>query len=113
MMISLKRTLATTSSVVTGCLFATGAFANSIFGDPMNIGNHTDVRLTVTSIMTTILSYMALVAVVVIVIAGIRLVISSGDEGAVDKAKKTILYAAIGLILILLASAIVNLISRL
>jgi hypothetical protein len=50
--------------------------------------------------------------VVVIVIAGIRLVVSSGDEGAVDKAKKTILFAVIGLIIILLANAIVSIVAN-
>ena len=54
---------------------------------------------------------MALVAVIIIVIAGIRLVISQGEEEAKDKAKKTIFYAIIGLIVILFAQAIVSIIA--
>jgi uncharacterized membrane protein len=50
---------------------------------------------------------MALVAVVFIVIAGIRLVISQGEEAEKDKAKKTIFFVIIGLVLILLAQGIV------
>jgi predicted benzoate:H+ symporter BenE len=46
--------------------------------------------------------------VIVVVIAGIRLVISQGEEQEKDKAKKTIFYAIIGLIIILFAQAIVG-----
>jgi len=77
-----------------------------------NLGGN-DIRSTVESVLSTVLSYLALAAVVVIVIAGIRLVVSSGDEGAVDKAKKTILFAVIGLIIILLANAIVSIVANL
>ena len=39
---------------------------------------------------------------------GIRYVLSGGDSGAVSSAKKTILYAVVGLIVAILAYAIVN-----
>ena len=76
-----------------------------------NLGGN-DIRSTVESVLSTVLSYLALAAVVVIVIAGIRLIISSGDDSAVEKAKKTILYAVIGLIVILLANGIVMLVAN-
>ncbi|MFA7681472.1 MAG: TrbC/VirB2 family protein, partial [Candidatus Peribacteraceae bacterium] len=101
-------------SAATFCLVASvpTAFAG-IFGEVPDIGagSGDNVRGTITGILKTILSYMALVAVIVIVLAGIRMVVSQGDEGAVDKAKKTLLYAIIGLIIILLASAIVTIIA--
>jgi hypothetical protein len=71
------------------------------------VGN-TNLRYKVISIVQVILSYMALIAVVVIVIAGIRLVISQGEDEAKEKAKKTIIYTIAGLILILLAKGIVT-----
>ena len=48
------------------------------------------------------------VAVIVIIIGGIRYVMSSGDAGQVQSAKNTILYAVIGLIVVIMAYAIVN-----
>ncbi len=69
------------------------------------------VRDIVTSILETVLNFLALVAVVVIVIAGIRLILSQGEEEAKDKAKKTIFYALIGLVVILFARVIVSLVT--
>jgi len=78
------------------------------------VGNpNGDIRATVLSILFKVLSYMALIAVVMIVIAGIYLVTSVGNEEAKEKAKKIILYTIIGLFVILFASAIVFIISNL
>lgn len=66
-----------------------------------------DFRTAITNALLLVLSFLALVAVVIIVIAGIRLIVSQGEEEAKDKAKKTIFYAIIGLIVILFARAIV------
>ena len=66
------------------------------------------IRTTVLDIIQDVLSFMALVAVVVIIIAGIRLVVGGADEQQREKARNTVLYAVIGLILILLAQAIVG-----
>lgn len=46
------------------------------------------------------------VAVIAIIFAGYRYVTSMGDSAAVAKAKNTILYAVIGLVVILLAFAV-------
>jgi hypothetical protein len=48
--------------------------------------------------------------VIVIIFAGLRMIISSGDEGAVDKAKKTLLWAIAGLIVIIISAGIVNIV---
>lgn len=65
------------------------------------------LRNVLISITTQVLSFMALIAVIVIIIAGIRLVIGGADESQREKARNTVLYAVVGLILILLAQAIV------
>jgi succinate dehydrogenase/fumarate reductase cytochrome b subunit len=66
------------------------------------------VRAVILSVLAIVLNFLALLAVVFIVIAGIRLIVSQGADEQKDKAKKTILYVAIGLIVILLARAIVG-----
>ena len=43
-----------------------------------------------------------------LIYGGIRYVLSSGDSGAVQNAKNTIMYAIIGLVIAILAYAIVN-----
>lgn len=48
------------------------------------------------------------IAVIIIIIAGFRYILSSGDPQEAAKAKNTILYALIGLVVIVLGSAIVR-----
>ena len=74
-------------------------------GDPGFGGG--DIRATITAVITALLGLMALIATVIIIISGIRMVVSQGEQEAVEKSKKTILYAVLGLILIAIAAAIV------
>ena len=55
-----------------------------------------------------ILGVIGLVAVVVVILGGIQFVTSTGDPAKTKKAKDTILYGIIGLVVALLAFAIVN-----
>ena len=48
------------------------------------------------------------IAVVMLIIGGIRYVVSQGDQNAVTSAKNTILYAIIGIVVAFLAYAAVN-----
>lgn len=103
------------SAAAVTLMFAPYALAQggpgTLFGNVPNIGGGTDandIRLKVIRIITIVLNFMALVAVVFIVIAGIRLVMSQGEEAEKDKAKKTIFFVIIGLVVILLAQAIVD-----
>jgi hypothetical protein len=47
------------------------------------------------------------VAVIMIIISGVRFITSSGDPQTVNAAKNTILYAVIGIVIVILAQAIV------
>jgi cytochrome bd-type quinol oxidase subunit 2 len=59
-------------------------------------------------ITNTILYIVGIVAVIMLIIGGIKYVISGGDAKKVTDAKNTVLYAIIGLIITFLAFAIVN-----
>jgi hypothetical protein len=48
------------------------------------------------------------IAVLMIIIAGLRYVLSGGDQNAITSAKNTIIYALIGIIVAFMAYAIVN-----
>lgn len=68
-------------------------------------------RETITSILEAILSYMALLSVAAIIIAGIYLIVGLGSDESKDKAKKIVQYTLIGLAIILFARIIVSLIT--
>lgn len=75
---------------------------------PGSLPGSPDITTVVTNILSMVLNLLALLAAVVIVIAGIRLIFSMGDEEGKETAKKTILYAVIGLLIILFAKAIIT-----
>ena len=56
----------------------------------------------------TILYIVGIVAVLMLIIGGIKYVVSGGDSKKVTDAKNTVLYAIIGLVIAFLAYAIVN-----
>ena len=73
------------------------------------VGNKDDTLVSnVTSILNAVIAVLGLVCVVVMIIGGINYMTSSGDAGKVKKAKDTILYGLIGLIVCVLAFALVN-----
>ena len=59
-------------------------------------------------IINAVIGVLGLVCVIVLIIGGLHYMTSSGDAAKVKKAKDTILYGIIGLIICVLAFAIVN-----
>jgi hypothetical protein len=70
--------------------------------------NNKSVSGFVRTIVNILLTLLGSIAIIMIVIGGIRYTLSNGDTGAVTGAKNTILYAVIGLIVAIMAYAIVN-----
>ncbi|MBR2641255.1 hypothetical protein IKD49_02245 [Candidatus Saccharibacteria bacterium] len=62
----------------------------------------------VTAIINAVIGVLGLVCVVVMIIGGVNYMTSSGDAAKVKKAKDTILYGLIGLVVCVLAFALVN-----
>ena len=73
----------------------------------IRVGGNSDLRATVVTVMQAVLSLMGIIAVLVIVIAGIMLVVGGGSDESRQKTLKIIIYTLVGLIVILLASAFV------
>ena len=67
-----------------------------------------DAENVVKNVLNTVFVWTGIIAVIVIIIGGILYIIAQGDPGKITRAKNTILYAVIGLIVSLLAFAIVN-----
>ena len=67
------------------------------------------VKSTIGNVVNLLLMAVGAISIIMIVVGGILFALSNGDSSRVAKARNTVLYAAIGLIVSLLASAIVNL----
>jgi hypothetical protein len=76
------------------CLFGGGAGCS---GD--------GIFKTVTNVLLFIIGA---ISVIMLIIGGIRYVVSGGDSGAITSAKNTILYAIVGIVVAILAYALVN-----
>ena len=59
-------------------------------------------------IFNTVIGMFGAVALLVLVIAGLRYVTSAGDPASMTKSKNTIIYASVGLIVAMSAFVIVN-----
>jgi len=70
--------------------------------------NEKGVDVRVKDIINVLLFIIGVVSVIMIIIGGIKYTLSNGDSSAITSAKNTIMYAVIGLVVALLAYAIVN-----
>ena len=92
-------------SSVSALTLQEGAEAARCDGCPENLFGNAGVFKQVTN---TVLYIVGIIAVIMLIIGGIKYVVSGGDSKKVTDAKNTILYAIIGLIIAFLAFAIVN-----
>lgn len=60
------------------------------------------------TITNVLLFIIGAISVIMLIIGGIRYTVSNGDSAAVTSAKNTILYAVIGIVVAILAYALVN-----
>jgi len=67
-----------------------------------------DISTVIAAVVNVLLFIIGIIAVIMIIIGGIMYAVSSGDSGAVTRAKNTILYAVVGLAVAFFAYAIVN-----
>ena len=77
-------------------------------GANASVGGGSDIGGAIINILNGVIGLLAVVCVIVIVTGGVEYMTSSGDAGKVKKAKDTILYAIIGLVVCALAATIVN-----
>lgn len=64
------------------------------------------------SVIPTLLSIAGIVAVIFIILGGFRYVSSAGNEETAEKAKKTLMYAIIGLVVVIMSFAIVRIVAN-
>ncbi len=66
------------------------------------------IRALIIKALDYVLNFLALAGVIAVVVAGIYLIVSNGDEENKEKAKKIIIYVIVGLIIVLMAKVIVQ-----
>lgn len=75
----------------------------NLSGAPREVGSS-----QIAAILGTAYLIAGIVAVIVIIVGGIRYASSNGDSAGVQSGKNTILYAVVGLIVVIMAAAITN-----
>ena len=74
---------------------------NSSFND-----DGSELEQTIGAIIQAVIGALGLACVVIVILGGVQYMTSSGDAGKVKKAKDTILYGIIGMVICVLAFAI-------
>ncbi|MCH8748600.1 hypothetical protein IH781_02515 [Patescibacteria group bacterium] len=110
MRIITKRTLAAVTIasflVVPGVALAQGLATQVI--PPGGTQTGSDLPNAITNILNALLVLVAIAALIMLIIGGVRYIFSGGDEEKAAAAKNTILYALVGLVVIALAAVAVN-----
>jgi hypothetical protein len=77
-------------------------------GNVIDSGSTVDLPTMIKKIIDILLFAIGAVAVIMIIFGAFRYVLSGGDSSSVTAAKNTILYAVVGLVVAILAYAIVH-----
>ena len=93
-----------------------GADCDSDGGNPILEGacqakdpsQQSDLQVNIENITNFLLYAIGVVSVIMLIIGGFRYVLSQGDQKAAESARNTILYAIIGIVIAILAFAIVR-----
>lgn len=71
-------------------------------------GGESDLKSLLNTILSYFLGFLGFICVIMVIYGGILYVTSAGNDENVGKAKKILLYAAIGIVLIMISFALVN-----
>jgi len=71
-------------------------------------GTTTDFNKLLTTIINIFSAIVGVIAVIMIIVGGLRYITSGGDSNKVGTAKQTLMYAIIGLVIVALAQLIVH-----
>lgn len=107
-MIALGALLTLTPLVAPAVAHASAAGQIKVGADKVGDTTGPTVEETAKNISNILLFLVIAVAVIMLIIGGFKYVVSQGDSSATQSAKNTILYAIIGIIVAIIAYAIVN-----
>ena len=76
------------------------------------IGQYASARTYIIKVLNFALSFLGLIAMIFIIYAGILYITAGGDDGQHEKAKKIVIYASTGILVVLVSFALVNTLIR-
>lgn len=100
-----KKFIFISSLAISALLFASPAYAAS--------ADVTKIQTFIKSIIQVLVTLAGLIAAGFFVWGGVGYITSSGDPETLDRSKKTILYSAVGLVVVLGAFVLTNIVSDL
>jgi hypothetical protein len=102
---NIKRALATTGATAVGMLASTPVFAQATtsLGTASPLLGSNDPKTIIGQVINVALGFLAFIAVLVILYGGFLWMTAAGNEDKVGQAKKLLLAAVIGLLIILAA----------
>ena len=107
LMVSLLGVFTPVVSAANGINICSEEIENSVYCQNKDKGKD-QVNGIIKTIVEVLLMAVGAISIIMIVIGGILFALSSGDAQKAAKARSTILYAVVGLIVSIFASAIVN-----
>lgn len=113
---ALVPTMALSSATVFADVSTTPDIANNTCAglnlDPTGANTSCTTNTDLTSILGTIINYFSIfvgvIAVLMIIVGGLRYITSGGDANKISGAKNTIMYALIGLVVVALSQVLVH-----
>ncbi|MBI2637139.1 MAG: hypothetical protein HYW81_03020 [Parcubacteria group bacterium] len=74
----------------------------------VNVGQSTDLKQDIAQVINVLLGFLGILAVIIILYAGFKWMTASGNEEQVGEARKMLLQAVIGLVIVMMAWVITN-----
>lgn len=84
-----------------------GALGATSSGTDCDTGSDPSVDGAIKTALDILSMVAGIIAVVMVIIGGIKYITSQGESGATSSAKNTVLYAAVGIVIVVLAQTIV------
>lgn len=104
--LGLMTVLSSTSVFAQNCTGSSIQDGVNCVGD--NIQNDASLEDVVSNVINTMLFVIGIISVIMLIVGGIRYVISGGNQSQVEGARNTILYAIVGLVVAFVAWGVVN-----
>lgn len=72
------------------------------------IREETDIIIVIVSVINNILPYAAIAAVVAFIVSGFLFILGFGSDTAIQRAKKIMIWSAVGIVVILLSMVVIR-----
>lgn len=92
-----------------GCSGAQGGSADTICGSATGKnGSGDELVPMIKTVINVLIFVVGIIAVIMIIVGGLRYTVSNGESAQLKAAKDTVMYSVIGLVVAIMAFAIVN-----